>query len=147
MNKYILLLLLCLPIAGQAGNRLYGPFQADVVRVIDGDTLKVHVYIWPGLSQLINFRLDGINSPEKRSHTYKVNECEKGLALKATEFTRSFISDKALTVSNIRLGKYSGRVLGALSANGEDLSQALLEAGLAKKYHGGKRLPWPECQI
>ena len=149
MNKYILLLLLQLvPASTYAGSTIHGPYQADVIRVIDGDTLKIRAHIWPGLNQQINLRLDGVNTPEKRSRAnYKVNECEKELALKATEFTKAFVSDKTLTISDIRLGKYSGRVLGDLRANGKDLGRALIEAGLAKEYHGGKMLPWTECQI
>lgn len=44
----------------------YGPYSADVIRVIDGDTINIRVAIWPGLEQIINLRLIGVNTPEKR---------------------------------------------------------------------------------
>lgn len=43
--RFILILLFCVSLQ-VAAKEMYGPYQADVVRVIDGDTVKlvVHVY-------------------------------------------------------------------------------------------------------
>jgi len=120
----------------------YGEYEADVIGIIDGDTLKVYVYLWPGLRKLINLRLAGVNTPESRSYSYKVGECEKQLAKKATEFTRLFVNNKSVIVSDIRIGKFAGRVLGRLNVNNLDLGDALIKAGYAKPYFGGKRTPW-----
>lgn len=119
---------------------LYGPYTADVVRIIDGDTVALNVHAWPGLTQKISLRLDGVNTPEKR----RAPECEKALGRKATEFTASFIgSAQTVRISGVHLGKFAGRALGKLEVPGKgDLGSALLQAGLAREYHGGHRDPW-----
>jgi endonuclease YncB( thermonuclease family) len=117
-------------------------YSATVVKVIDGDTVKLDVNIWVGLTQRINLRLLGINTPEKRGKN--VSECEKKAAQKATNFTQNWLRNvDTVIVSNIKKGKYAGRALGSLSVLGKgDLGKALIDSGNAKKYDGGKRAPW-----
>ena len=120
---------------------VYGPYPATVVRVIDGDTVELDVALWPGLVQRIRLRLDGVNTPEKRGKN--VTPCEKAAAAKASAFTARFLkTTRQVVVSQVRLGKYAGRVLGRITANGHDLARALVEAGLARPYAGGKRQAW-----
>jgi len=118
----------------------YGPYTADVVRIIDGDTVVLKVHAWPGLTQKISLRLDGVNTPEKR----RAPECEKIQGRKATAFTKAFIgSAQAVRISDVHLGKFAGRALGKITVPGKgDLGAALLQAGLAREYHGGHRDPW-----
>ena len=119
----------------------YGPYQARLLRVIDGDTLELEVAVWPSLVQKIRLRLDGVNTPEKRGKG--VSDCEKSQAKKASAFTKKFVKNaQILIIRNIRLGKYAGRVLGKLHADNKDLGQALIKAGLARPYSGGTRKPW-----
>lgn len=119
----------------------YGPYHATVARVVDGDTVVVDVALWPGLVQRIALRLAGVNTPEKRGAAL----CEKVAAGRAEAFTRRFLRlGSVVTVSGVRLGKYAGRVLGRLAVDGRDLGEALVAAGLARPYAGGKRRPW--CQ-
>jgi len=118
----------------------YGPYTADVVRIIDGDTVVLNVHAWPGLTQNIHLRLDGVNTPEKR----RAPECEKIQGRKATAFTTTFIgSAQAVRISGVHLGKFAGRALGKIEVPGKgDLGAALMQAGLAREYHGGHRDPW-----
>lgn len=118
----------------------FGPYQATVDKVIDGDTLKLTVALWPGLNQSISLRLDGIDTPEKRGSP----DCEKVLAKKATEFTREFVRAGKVVVSDVSLGKYAGRALGSVAVDGKDLVKALIQAGHGRAYDGGKRGSW--CQ-
>lgn len=118
----------------------YGPYHAQVERVIDGDTIRLEVQIWPGLEQRIDLRLNGINTPEKRG----APECEKAEARKATDFTSQFVAGGWVVVDSVKLGKYAGRALGTISVDGVDLGQALIDQGLAKEYHGGARGAWCE---
>lgn len=130
------------PPSGQAAKKKpYGPYRAVVVRVLDGDTVEVDVFLWPGLAQRIKLRLAGVNTPEKRGRG--VSLCEKVAAKRATEFTRRFLK-RALQVivSGVKLGKFAGRVLGKISVNGKDLGDALMAAGLARPYSGGRRKAW-----
>ena len=116
----------------------FGPYQANVIKVIDGDTLKLDVALWPGLTQQISLRLNGVDTPEKRGSP----PCEKALAKKATEFTRQFVSSGTVIVSNVKLGKYAGRALGSVEVGSKDLAEALIQAGHGRAYDGGKRGSW-----
>jgi len=119
---------------------LYGSYKAEVVKVIDGDTVKLNVRIWPQLTQQTNLRLKKINTPEKRGK--KISDCEKKAGQATTNFRQKCLKGaKTVIVSDIQLGKFSGRVLGKLSRNGKDLGEALIKAGHAKPYSGGKRKP------
>ncbi len=115
-------------------------YSATLVKVIDGDTLKLDVAIWPGLTQRISLRLNGIDTPEKRGSP----PCEKELAKQATEFTRRFVAGGTVTVSEVKLGKYAGGALGRVSVDGRDLAEALIEAGHGRAYDGGARGSWCE---
>ncbi len=44
----------------------YAEYYAEVVRVIDGDTLDVRVDLWPGLQAIYAVRIRGIDAPEMR---------------------------------------------------------------------------------
>jgi len=136
------LLSLFISVASAHAGELYGPYKADMIRVIDGDTVKLGIHIWPGLVQQVNLRLVGVNSPESRG----VPDCEKEAAKKASEFTRGFIGNSQMvTVSNVELGKYAGRALGRIEVEGKgDLGEALIAVGHAHEYHGGHREAW--CQ-
>lgn len=136
--KLLIIILLMLPAFLSAKD--YTAYQATVVKVLDGDTLKLDVAIWPGLTQRINLRLNGVDTPEKRGSP----PCEKELAKKATEFTRQFVSGSLVAVSNVSLGKYAGRALGSVSVEGKDLVAALISAGHGRPYDGGARGSW--CQ-
>lgn len=48
------------------------------------------------------------------------------------------------TVWIIESGKLDkhGRTLATLTVNGRDVGETLIREGLARAYHGGKRLPW-----
>jgi len=133
--KSLFLALLLIPAVTYA----YGPYSADLVRVIDGDTVEVRVHLWPGLDKTTRLRIDGVDTPETRTK----NLCEKALGQKAKTFTREF-AKPPITVIGIKDGKYAGRVLGDLLVNGESLRQALIDSGHARAYSGGKRLPWCE---
>jgi len=120
---------------------VFADYKAEVVRVVDGDTIKLNVHIWPGLTQQISLRLAGVNTPEKRASA----ECERLAAKKAAEFTFWFLeSVESVTVTDVKLGKYAGRVLGKISVGGVDLGQALIETGHARPYEGGHRAAWCE---
>ena len=50
----------------QAADRIAGPVAADVVEVIDGDTIAVRAHIWPGHIVETRVRLDRVDTPETR---------------------------------------------------------------------------------
>ncbi len=137
-----------------AGKITYGPYHADLERVVDGDTVKVVLHLYPGLEQRVSLRLKGINTPEHRPRfkchrpdgCKALKQCEKEAARQATAFTHDFLNGRRLVVRKVSNGKYAGRVTGHITADGKDLAEALVAAGHARPYKGGKRGWWCEEQ-
>lgn len=135
---FLAALLLAAP-AGPAGETLPGPIPAQVVKVIDGDTLAVRARIWLGQDVTIRVRLSGIDAPELRAKCQ--DEKERAEAAKA--YLRAMVGEGSVTLSEIHYGKFAGRVMARVrNAGGEDLSQALVTAHHARPYEGGRRKSW-----
>jgi len=117
---------------------VYGPYAAELVRAKDGDTALLYIRTWPSNRVLISVREFGIDTPETRTR----NKKEKELGLTATRTAEEFLKGKTLSVDNVVYGKYAGRVLGSIYADGESLAEYMLGLGLAREYYGGKRTPW-----
>lgn len=123
---------------------LAGPVPALVESVIDGDTLKVRALIWLGQEVTVHVRLASVDAPELRG------ACDRERAL--AERARAFLANRLASVGDdgpsvrlreVRYGKYAGRVVARVeTAAGLDLGAALLAAGLAQPYNGGRRLAW-----
>ncbi|MHA1599946.1 MAG: thermonuclease family protein [Alphaproteobacteria bacterium] len=134
-------------LSSPAGERLSGPIGAQVLRVLDGDTLEVSARIWLGQAVETRVRLAGIDAPELRGGC----AFERELAVRARAYLVGRlgpVDGRPVRVSlyDISAGKYGGRVLArVLTANGEDLGRSLLAAGLARPYTGGGRRSW--CAI
>lgn len=118
-------------------------YNADVVKVVDGDTLKLDVEIWPGMRQLISLRIYGINTAETRKHCKNsACECSNSFGYAAKDTVEVLAADR-VQIYDIRLGKYAGRVLGkVLTMDGVDIGTYLVNGHLAKTYFGGKRGAW-----
>lgn len=141
------------PIHAQAVEPLPGPVPADVVRVIDGDTVEVRARIWPGQYVETRVRLRGVDTPETRRPDC---EAERAAGRQATAFTQDWLAASALveasasdfhasavriSLHEIDLGSFAGRVVARIRrADGEDLSDALIQAQLATPY--GETGPW-----
>ncbi|MEK9671916.1 MAG: thermonuclease family protein [Rhodospirillaceae bacterium] len=108
-----------------------GPVNADVIRVIDGDTVEVRAAVWLGQSLVTRVRVLGIDAPDK--------DCPM-MQERATQKLRDLMGPTTV-LSKIRFGKYAGRVLARLTTkDGRDLGRVLLHEGLAHVYDGrGKR--------
>lgn len=127
--------------SGDAGMRdvLAGPVAAEVVEVVDGDTIVVHARIWLGQEVETRVRLFGIDTPEL--HGKCANE--RRLAAQARAFLAVRLTDRLIALRDVQFGKYAGRVVArVITPGGEDLSDALIGAGLARRYGGGARSTW-----
>jgi len=141
-----LLALACLVVFGAHGiagaaESLSGPLPAQVVGVVDGDTLAVRVRIW--LDQVVEtrVRLVGIDTPESRSTCPR----EKEMAQAARAALAQLVAQGMETVilRDVAHDKYAGRVRARVQLpDGTDLSNAMVTAGHARPYGGGKRRPW-----
>lgn len=125
--------------AASAAEVLPGPVPAEVLRVIDGDTLHVAAHVWLGQTVEVRVRLDGIDTPEIRGRC----SSERDLAQKARAWLVAQVSGRSITLRDVQLAKFAGRVVArVVRDDGEDLSVLLLEAGLARPYSGGRRASW-----
>jgi micrococcal nuclease len=137
----------------EAAEPLPGPVPAEVVRVIDGDTVEVRARIWPGHIVETRVRLRGVDTPETRRPDC---EAERTAGQAATAFTEDWLaasllmtdasldsdaSPALINLHEIDLGSFAGRVVARIRrADGEDLSEALIQAELAAPY--GETGPW-----
>jgi len=138
MRTLFLLLGLVVPIfAGaaraQAESEPYPLYYAEVVRIIDGDTLAVRVKLWPGLVAEYAVRVRGIDAPELRRAG-----CAEERAL--AEAARDKVAQLYDIGSEIRLERveydaFSGRVVADVSRWRSDrwlyLGDELIARGLA----------------
>ena len=106
----------------------------------DGDTIHVTVPGLPAELSKMSIRLDGVDTPEIRGKC----EAERQKAKAARAITRRWLLAHMtdIRVCNPKWGKYAGRIVARIKSGNEDLTQALLKAGLGRVYHGGKRQGW-----
>lgn len=117
----------------------YGPYPAEVLRVIDGDTLEVRVSTWPGQQVVTKVRLRGIDTPERRARC----EAERALAERATKALSGLVGTGPVVLSAVGPDKYFGRVVADVAlSNGGDAGVALRAQGLARTYAGRTRQDW-----
>jgi endonuclease YncB( thermonuclease family) len=124
--------LIALP--AHAGDVISGPISARVVDVVDGDSLRVEAMPWPGWRVSVIVRIWGIDAPEIRGAKC-ADERRRG------EAARGALKDLAgdyVRLRDVKRGKYAGRVVARLPK----VAAALIEAGHARRYFGGKRSGW-----
>lgn len=118
-----------------------GPVTAQIIRIIDGDTLEVDAHPWPGHAVRVSVRLRGIDTPERRSRCAGQRAAAQ---LARNELERLVSGFSTVELINVSGGKYYGRVLADMKAGTRDIASAMLASGLARPYQGGKRHK-PEC--
>lgn len=122
-----------------AAERIRGPIEAEVVRVLDGDTVAVRAHVWPGTIVEVLVRLAGIDTPELKGKC----ESERQKAIEARgHLERALVSGRAL-LKDVTFDKYGGRALARVeSEDGEDLAARLIAAQLARSYGGKTKQGW-----
>ncbi|MEK6849215.1 MAG: thermonuclease family protein [Nanoarchaeota archaeon] len=132
--------MLFLVAASAHAETLEGPIPARVIRVIDGDTLEVEVRIWFGQDVTVNVRVLGVDTPEMKGKC----PAEIAAARNAGMFTLKLAPPGGLVqLHDVKLDKFAGRVDAIVElVDKRDLSAALIAAGHARPYAGGKRQSW-----
>lgn len=116
---------------------LPGPVEAEVIRVIDGDTFVATAHIWPGQTITVNVRIRGVDAPEVRSRC----AAEKTAAQMSRAALEALIGGGTVKIRNISGDKYFGRVLADVTtAQEESVAESLLARALARPYGGGQRV-------
>lgn len=138
-NRVLAALLLAAPLTAGAAERIRGPVEAEVVRVLDGDSVAVRAHVWPGHIVEVIVRLAGIDTPELKGRC----EAERRLAHEArTMLEHTLASGRALLL-DVTFDKYGGRAVArVLGGDGEDLAAQLIAARLARPYDGGTKAGW-----
>jgi endonuclease YncB( thermonuclease family) len=114
-------------------------YQADVVRVIDGDTFVARVRVRPGSYVDTHVRLRDIDAAEL--HARCASEFAKALAARTA--LQRILADGSVTISHVGRDKYPERVDASVATRRiPDVSAALLSGGYARRYDGGRRGSW-----
>ena len=116
----------------------YGDYQDPIyIRNYDGDTITFTLPdLHPIIGEKISVRVNAIDTPEIKGKCDK----EKYDAKKAKKMVADILkSAEHITLKNMERGKYF-RIAADVLVDGEDLGNMLIEAGLAVKYDGGKKI-------
>lgn len=138
--RLLVLLLLALLLAPLANAKHYGSAVVErVTSIYDADTFRVDIEGWPAVvGERVPVRIKGVDAPELRGKC----QAEKEAARVSKQFTVARLRRaQKIELREIERGKYF-RLLAHVSVDGADLGQALISAGLARSYDGGRRQSW-----
>jgi endonuclease YncB( thermonuclease family) len=135
--SFVAMTLLVTAVNAAARDEIEGPVSAEILRVIDGDTLLVEARPWPQQTMEVYVRIRGIDAPEMHSSCADVRR--EGIdARHALESLTSGSSEIQLT--QIAGDKYFGRILADVTlSDGRNPAQDLLEEGIVQAYNGGRK--------
>ncbi len=122
-----------------------GPYAAELVKVVDGDTLDMRVAIWPGLVAEYAVRVRGIDAPE----TYRPGcEEEREAGKRAADAVRLlYAPETEIRLSEVSYDPFYGRVVATVARGTEegwiDLADELAERELAQRWTPDMNdVPW-----
>ena len=112
-------------------------FPADVLRVIDGDTIELMLNrgggdYYKSMCRLVS-RDEGVDTPERNTDAGKM--------------VRDYVATRLDSAGHVqcqyqRFGKFAGRFLGCIFIDGLDLCDELIALGMGYQYNGGHRREW-----
>ena len=110
--------------------------DVSVASVYDGDTFKINLNCsFAVYCEKVPVRVRGVDCPEIKGKTSR----EKALAQEAKAFTKKFLSQKPITLTDCGRDKYFRLLCGVTNAGGKDLAEELIRRGLGYAYDGGKK--------
>ena len=142
LKATLIIVIMGLSLFAHAGKQTNGDVRISrVTTIYDGDTFTASIDSWPGIAgKNIGVRISGVDTPELRGKCKK----EIKLARMAKQKTVAMIrSAKVIELKRMRRDKYF-RIDAEVLADGKSIAQALISAGLAVHYSGGKKTSW--CQ-
>ena len=107
----------------------------------DGDTIRITMPGLPSeLSEML-VRVAGVDTPEIRGKCIS----ERVSAIRARDFVNASLEEaNSVSFCNPKWGKYGKRVIADVMVDGRNLAATIIERGLGRLYHGGRRKGW--CQ-
>ncbi len=111
-----------------AAEVLPGPFHAELLRVVDGDTFQARVRLWLGLDLVRFIRIAGIDAPEIKGKCPGETEAARA----ARDHLALLLGGGAVTLTDVHHGKFAGRVVATVRLpTGQDVAARLIAAGHA----------------
>jgi micrococcal nuclease len=140
----IVMYLIAAPVLSFARDEIDGPVAAEILRVIDGDTLLVEARPWPQQTMEVYVRIRGIDTPEMHSRCAAVRRA----GIDARQALEQLMADSPqVQLTKISGDKYFGRILANVTlSDGRNPAQYMLGEGIAVAYDGGRKpkTPCPE---
>jgi endonuclease YncB( thermonuclease family) len=120
-----------------AREEISGPVAAEILRVIDGDTLLVEAQPWPQQKMEVYVRIRGIDAPELKSKC----ELSRLAGLNAQHALEALAAQShSIQLTRISGDKYFGRIVAdVILSDGKNVANDLLVAGLVQVYDGGRK--------
>jgi endonuclease YncB( thermonuclease family) len=136
--------LFTLPVLAQKVPKNSATYDAQILRVSDGDTIVIAApYLPPPLKPELAVRIYGVDTPEKGFRAQCAQEDQK--AQMASKWTTQLVSQGGrIQVTLYAWDKFGGRVLGDIIVNGQSVRNGLIANGLAREYYGDAKQSW--CQ-
>ncbi len=134
---FIVVILSIFTIEAMARDEISGPVSAEILRVVDGDTLLVEAQPWPQQKMEVYVRIRGIDAPELKS------KCEsiRAAGLDARDALETMAAQSSrIQLMRISGDKYFGRIVAdVILLDGHSVADGLLLAGLVRTYDGGRK--------
>ena len=110
--------------------------NVSVVSVYDGDTFKINLNCSLAVyCEKVPVRVLGVDCPEIKGKTEK----EKQLAQKAKAFTKNFLDNGPISLTDCSRDKYFRLLCKVQNAQGQNLADELIKRDLGYKYYGGTK--------
>lgn len=110
--------------------------NVSVASVYDGDTFKINLNCSLAVyCEKVPVRVLGVDCPEIKGKTAK----EKARAQKAKAFTKAFLDNGPISLSDCGRDKYFRLLCAVKNAQGQDLAEELIKRDLGYSYYGGKK--------
>ena len=110
--------------------------NVSVASVYDGDTFKINLNCSVAVyCEKVPVRVLGVDTPEIKGKTAK----EKRLAQKAKAFTKNFLAQRPVSLSDCSRDKYFRLLCNVTNGQGQNLAQELIKRDLGYEYWGGKK--------
>jgi endonuclease YncB( thermonuclease family) len=143
---FIFAALLAVPAVAQKMPKNSATYDAQILRVTDGDTVVIAAPFLPApLKPELAVRVFGVDTPEKGHRAMCPSEAQRGEA--ASAFTKNAIAQAAAKGGKFQVtmygwDKFGGRVLGDILINGQSLRAGLIANGFAREYYGEAKQSW-----
>ena len=110
--------------------------NVSIASIYDGDTFKINLNCSLAVyCEKVPVRVRGVDTPEIKGKT----EREKKLAKQAKEFTKDFLEQTPVNLSNCGRDKYFRLLCDVKNGQGKDLARELIKNNLGYSYDGGTK--------